>query len=292
MSFNDGARIDPSKVKRRRRAVGVGAGGGGLVVIALVVISQLTGVDLSGLAPVLGGGTSQGGTTSEESLETCTTGADANASIDCRMVGAATSLSDYWTATAPSLGISGYADPDFFLFDAATDTGCGQATSAVGPFYCPPDVAIYIDTTFYQDLRDKYGASGGPLAEMYVVAHEWGHHIQSYTGALEKAQDGQTGPTSNGVRVELQADCYAGAWAAAASSTDDPSGTPLLEPITDAQVADALSAAAAVGDDRIQGTTANSETWTHGSSESRQKWFTTGFQGGAGACDTFSVATP
>jgi predicted metalloprotease len=293
MSFNDDARIDPSKVKRRRRNIGVGAGGGGLVAIALVVISQITGVDLSGLAPVLGGGTSQGGQpSSDESLESCTTGADANASIDCRMVGAATSLSDYWTATAPSLGITDYADPDFYLFDSATDTGCGQATSAVGPFYCPPDVAIFIDTTFYEELRSKYGASGGPLAEMYVVAHEWGHHIQSYTGALAKAQDGQTGPTSNGVRVELQADCYAGAWAAAASNTDDASGTPLLEKITDAQVADALSAAAAVGDDRIQGTTANSETWTHGSSDSRQRWFTTGFNGGPAACDTFSPATP
>jgi predicted metalloprotease len=258
-----------------------------------VVISQIAGVDLTGLGSALGGGTSQGGgQSSDQNLNTCTTGADANASIDCRMVGAATSLSDYWTATAPSLGVTNYADPDFFLFDAATDTGCGQATSAVGPFYCPPDVAIYIDTSFYQELRTKYGASGGPLAEMYVVAHEWGHHIQSLTGALAKSQDGQTGPTSNGVRVELQADCFAGAWAAAASSTDDPSGTPLLEQITDAQVADALSAAAAVGDDRIQGTTANSETWTHGSSESRQKWFTTGFNGGATACDTFAPATP
>ncbi|MFD1714903.1 neutral zinc metallopeptidase [Amnibacterium flavum] len=295
MTFDDDARIDSSKVRRRGRGRGVaiGAGGGGIVVIGLFLLSQVLGVDLTGLAPVLDGGGSGSGTSQEsEELTGCSTGADANASVDCRMAGAATSLSAFWTVEAGSVGASSYVDPDFFLFDQSTDTGCGQATSAVGPFYCPPDTAIYIDTAFYDDLRSKYGSTGGPLAEMYVVAHEWGHHIQNLTGVLERAQDGQTGPTSNGVRVELQADCYAGAWAAGASRDDGTYGEALLEPITDAQVADALSAAAAVGDDRIQGTTANSETWTHGSSESRQKWFTTGYNDGPTACDTFAVATP
>jgi len=289
MTFNEGARLDPSKVKRRKTAAGVGIGGG-VGVIAVFLISQLLGVDLSGL---VGGGT-PGATTQDEgqALEQCQTGEDANSSVECRMVGAATSLDDYWAGEAPALGVTNYTTPDFFLFSQSTSTGCGNATSAVGPFYCPNDTAIYLDTGFYGDLRDKYGSTGGPLAQLYVVAHEWGHHIQNLTGALQQSQDGQTGPTSGSVRTELQADCYAGAWAAAASGTDDPSGTPLLEKVTDAQIRDALSAASAVGDDRIQGTDAHSETWTHGSSEQRQKWFLSGYQNGPAGCDTFAPAVP
>jgi predicted metalloprotease len=293
MTFNDGARIDPSKVKRRRTAAGVGIGGGGLAVVVLFVISQFVGVDLTGLAGG-GGGVGGGGTSTDQetSLDRCQTGETANNDVDCRMVGAATSLDDYWAEEAPQLGVTDYATPEFVLFTQAIDTGCGNATSAVGPFYCPNDRTLYIDTDFYNDLQTTYGASGGPLAQMYVVAHEWGHHIQNLTGVLASTQDGDTGPASASVRTELQADCYAGSWVAAASDTDDPSGTPLLEQVTDAQIADALDAASAVGDDRIQGTTANSETWTHGSSEKRRQWFTTGYQGGPAACDTFSPATP
>ncbi|WP_210479898.1 neutral zinc metallopeptidase [Naasia sp. SYSU D00948] len=291
MTFNDGARLDPSKVKRRRRAAGVGAGAGGLGVIVIFLASQLLGVDLTGL--VGGGGVPGGGTQSEDqALEQCQTGEDANESVECRMVGAATSLDDYWAEAAPTIGLTDYVTPGFFLFSGSTDTGCGSATSAVGPFYCPADTSIYIDTGFYEDLRTRYGSSGGPLAQLYVVAHEWGHHIENQLGILERSRDGQTGPTSAGVRVELMADCFAGAWTAAASGTEDPSGRPLLEPVTDAQIRDALSAAAAVGDDRIQGTDANSHTWTHGSSEQRQRWFLTGYQGGATACDTFAVEVP
>ncbi|BDZ45220.1 KPN_02809 family neutral zinc metallopeptidase [Naasia aerilata] len=291
MTFNDNARLDPNKVKRSRGRTAAGIGvGGGVGAIAIFLISQLLGVDLSGIA---GGGGGTGPAPSEDqSLEQCDTGQDANASIDCRMVGAATALDDYWAAEAPSLGIDNYFTPDFILFTGQQDTGCGAATSAVGPFYCPPDTTVYLDTGFYDDLTNKYGASGGPLAQLYVVAHEWGHHIQNLTGALQASQSGETGPSSGSVRVELQADCYAGAWAAAASRTEDASGTPFLEPITDAQIADALSAASAVGDDRIQGTDAHSETWTHGSSEKRQQWFLSGYQNGPEGCDTFSPATP
>ncbi|WP_210507738.1 neutral zinc metallopeptidase [Naasia sp. SYSU D00057] len=290
MTFNDRARLDPSKVKRRRTATGVGVGGG-VGLIAVFLISQLLGVDLTGL---VGGGGVPGGTTQDQgqALEECQTGEDANASVDCRMVGAATSLDDYWLEAAPTVGVNDYFTPEFYLFSQATQTGCGNATSAVGPFYCPADTSIYLDTGFYEDLRTRFGANGGSLAELYVVAHEWGHHIQNLTGVLESSRDGETGPASAGVRVELQADCYAGAWTAAASGTDDPSGTPLLETVTDAQVRDALSAAAAVGDDRIQGTDANSHTWTHGSAEQRQKWFIIGYQNGPGGCDTFAPAVP
>ncbi len=286
MTFNPNSDIGGGKVSKRGRNTGI-AVGGGLGVIALFVISQFLGVDLTGL---VGGGAAP---ETESSLEQCQTGADANENVECRMVGAAASLEAYWSQEGPQLGLD-YAGPqDFVIFDQATTTGCGGASSATGPFYCPPDQTIYIDVTFYDELRGRFGSSGGPLAEMYVVAHEWGHHIQNLAGILERAQDGQTGPTSNAVRVELQADCFAGAWAANASEVPDESGVPFLQPITDAQIADALSAASAVGDDRIQEATQGQVTphsFTHGSSEQRQRWFLVGFQQGAGACDTFSVS--
>ncbi len=286
MTFNPNSDIGGGRVSKRGRNTGI-AVGGGLGVIALFVISQFLGVDLTGL---MGGGAAP---ETESSLEQCQTGADANENVECRMVGAAASLDAYWSQEGPQLGLDYVGPQDFVLFDQATTTGCGGASSATGPFYCPPDQTIYIDVTFYDELRGRFGSSGGPLAEMYVVAHEWGHHIQNLAGILERAQDGQTGPTSNAVRVELQADCFAGAWAANASEVPDESGVPFLQPITDAQIADALSAASAVGDDRIQEATQGQVTphsFTHGSSEQRQRWFLVGFQQGAGACDTFSVS--
>lgn len=289
MTFNDDANIRGGRVSKRGRnaAIGIG-GGGGLVVIALLVVSQLTGVDLTGLAPVLGGGNEQtqgGGETDD--LDQCQTGEDANDNVDCRMVGAATSLDRYWETQ-----VDGYVKPEMIIFTGSVSTGCGNATSAVGPFYCPPDQTVYIDTAFYDDLRSQFGASGGPLAELYVVAHEWGHHIQNIVGTMNGLDLQDQGPTSDGVRLELQADCYAGSWVRAASDIDDESGVQILVTPTDAEIADALNAAAAVGDDHIQetlgGGQVNPETWTHGSSESRQRWFNTGYTRGVGACDTFS----
>lgn len=286
MTFNDDANIDGGRVSKRGRNVALGAGGGGLVAIALVVVSQLVGVDLTGLAPILGGGEPA---VEETTLDQCRTGEDANASIDCRMEGAATALDAYWVTQ-----VDGYRAPALVIFTDSVSTGCGSATSAVGPFYCPPDETVYIDTAFYDDLRDDFGASGGPLAQLYVVAHEWGHHIQNITGTMNGLDLQDAGPTSDGVRLELQADCYAGAWVAAASTVPDESGTPFLVEPTDAEIADALNAAAAVGDDHIQetlgGGQVNPETWTHGSSESRQKWFNAGYTQGVGVCDTFAVA--
>jgi len=291
VTFNDDARIGSSNVKRRgrgARTAGIAGGGGLVAVLAVFLITQLTGVDVSGL---VGGGTTGGGSTASDSeLSECDTGADANESVDCRMLGAYNSLDDFWAGEAPAIGVS-YAQPELLLFDQSVDTGCGGATSATGPFYCPADQTIYIDTSFYAELRDRFGASGGPLAELYVVAHEFGHHIQQSSGAFAAADRSDTGPGSDTIRLEVQADCYAGAWVAGASQTVDESGTPLLERVTSEQIADALSAASAVGDDRIQesaGGGVNPETWTHGSSEQRQRWFTAGLEGGAGACDTFA----
>lgn len=290
MTFNDDSNIGSNRVKRRGRSTGIAVGGGGIgVVIVVFLVSQIFNVDLSGLV-----GGSSGATNPEaSSLTECQTGADANASADCRVQGAYVSLDDFWMDAAPALGVQ-YHSPEAILFDDATGTGCGDATSATGPFYCPPDETIYIDTSFYQELRTTYGASGGPLAELYVIAHEFGHHIQQLSGSFDSADRSDTGPESDSVRLELQADCYAGAWVAKASTTADANGVTFIDPVTDAQIADALSAASAVGDDRIQqasGGSVNSESWTHGSSEQRQRWFQTGRAGGPEACDTFAATT-
>src|SRR5205085_3980483 len=145
-------------------------------------------------------------------------------------------------------------------------------TTAVGPFYCPPDQTVYLDTTFFTALKDQLGGSNESLAQLYVVGHEWGHHIQNITGGMEGLDLQNTGPDSDGVRLELQADCYAGAWIGDLEGLTDDQGVPYIDPITDQQINDALSAASAVGDDHIQETTSGQvqpETWTHGSSEQR-----------------------
>jgi predicted metalloprotease len=284
MTFNEGSDISGGRTSRRGRNTGIAVGGGGLGVLAIVIIGQLLGVDLSGLVdPGAAPGPGQ-----ETSLDQCQTGEDANESLDCRIKGASASLEKYWADT-----IDGATPSEIILFSGAVSTACGQASSAVGPFYCPPDQIIYIDTAFYDQLQQQFGSSGGPLAQLYVVGHEWGHHIQNITGLMEGLDLQTTGPTSDGVRLELQADCFAGAWIGAASNTVDESGTPFLNPPTDAEIRDALSAAAAVGDDNIQEQTQGQvqpETWTHGSSEARQKWFLIGLEQGAQACDTFAAS--
>lgn len=290
MTFNDDANIRGGRVSKRGRNAAIGAGGGGLIVIALLVVSSLTGVDLTGLAPILGGGSgTEQGPNQTGDLAQCETGEDANENVECRMVGAATSLDLYWQTQ-----VQGYVPPELVLFSGAVSTGCGNATSAVGPFYCPPDQKVYIDTAFFDQLRTQFGASGGNLAQMYIVAHEWGHHIQNIVGTMDGLDLQDAGPTSDGVRLELQADCYAGAWVAASSDTEDTSGIALLQEPTDAEITDALNAANVVGDDYIQENLGNGqvnpETWTHGSSEQRQSWFRTGFTEGVGSCDTFAIS--
>ena len=180
------------------------------------------------------------------------------------------------------------------LFTGSVNTGCGPATTAVGPFYCPVDQTAYFDTDFFQELVDRFGSSGGPFAQEYVVAHEYGHHVQQLQGILGRSQQGAQGAGGNGVRTELQADCYAGIWAHYASTVKQEStGVPYLQPLSDKDIHDALSAAASVGDDRIQKESTgrvNPESWTHGSSEQRQKWFTVGYQtGDPNKCDTFAA---
>ncbi|MDQ0825878.1 MULTISPECIES: KPN_02809 family neutral zinc metallopeptidase [unclassified Arthrobacter] len=292
MSFNDNVQLDPSQVQDRRgmgTGVKIGGGiGGGLVLLVALLL---------GINPNMLGGLTDGGTAgqSQGTAPACTTGADADARLDCRITGTVNSLNAFWPGYLKQYNVQ-YPRPEAVIFSGGTNTGCGSATSEVGPFYCPTDTTAYFDPGFFQELVDRFGSSGGPLAQEYVVAHEFGHHIQNILGDLGRAQQDPQGPESGSVRTELQADCYAGLWAKYASTTPNPAtGQPYLEPLTQQDVNDALSAAASVGDDRIQKAATgrvSPEGWTHGSSEERQRWFTRGYQSGdIKQCDTFSAAT-
>ena len=295
MSFEEGAGLDTSQVTGGGRGGAIIGGGLGTIVITL--IGLFFGVDLSSVTgsnnPFDPGQVSPGGQQSEQDFSHCKTGADANEHDDCLIIGTVNSVQDYWNDALPADLGRQYRAAQTVIFSGATQSACGQATSQTGPFYCPSDERIYIDAGFFDLLTERFGADEGQLAKEYVVAHEYGHHVEHVLGLLARAQDGQTGPTSGGVRIELMADCFAGVWAHHASQTEDAEGNTLLKPLTEDDIRSALSAAAAVGDDHIQqssGGGVNPDTWTHGSSESRQRWFLTGYQSGAPAqCDTFST---
>ena len=275
MRFRRGARLDTSQVSDRRGMGPVALGGGGLIGLIVLVVNLLSGGGTGGLD--LG----VGGETSDLSAE-CRTGEDANQQDDCRIVGVVNSVQAFWQQN-----LDGYRPATTVFFSGATTTGCGTASSAVGPFYCPPDGHVYIDLTFYDELRSRFGAQGGPFAEAYVIAHEYGHHVQNLLGVLDRSRDGSTGPESSAVRVELMADCLAGLWGRGAVEGG------FIEEVTEEDVAQGLDAAAAVGDDRIQEAAqgrVDPESWTHGSAEQRQRWFLTGYRtGDQGACDTFAA---
>ena len=286
MTFNPNQQLDPGQVQDRRgmgggRAVAVGGGGIGLVITIVYLLLGGNPADLAGIDPGAGGGSQPEASTLQQE---CKTGADANERQDCRIVGYVNSIQAFWTTEFQSLN-EPYREADTVLFENQVSTGCGVASSQVGPFYCPPDTTIYLDLGFFKELETRFGASGGPFAEAYVLAHEYGHHIQNLTGNLTPGP-GQEGAEGRAVRTELQADCLAGVWANNAAETG------YLQPLTAEQIAQALSAAAAVGDDRIQEKTqgqVDPEAWTHGSAEQRQAWFKRGYeQGTAADCDTFS----
>jgi predicted metalloprotease len=311
--FNPKARLDRSRV----RDVGRGGGGGGtgmripipggiggkggigglVLVIALVILAQCTGID------ILGGGSNPGASNvyspsrlgdAQDSgrYDGCETGEDANESQDCARVAVENSLTDYWDS---ALGGKFRPEEALITFSGGVSTACGDADSSVGPFYCPADESIYLDTTFFDTvLEHQLGGPDGGFVEFYVLAHEYGHHISNLLGFMGKVRTQETGPTSPGVRLELQADCYAGLWANHATTTEDASGEVLILDLTQQDIDLALEAAAAVGDDYIQRKTqgqVQEEAWTHGSSAQRKHWFMVGYQSGeVDACDTFSAS--
>jgi uncharacterized protein len=295
MTFNEGMQIDTSTTSSsgggggggRRIAIGGGVGG-----LLIVVVALFLGVD-PGTVLQQGGGATQYDTQGVDApgfdLSQCKTGADANNIVQCRVVATGNSVDGVWSQL-----MKGYTRPKVRLFTNSVQTACGPATTDVGPFYCPGDKTAYFDVSFFDVLTQQFGSSSGPLAQEYVVAHEFGHHVQDLQGTLGRAQQDPTGPQGGGVRTELQADCYGGIWAHYASITKQEStGEPFLKPLSDKDIADALSAAASVGDDRIQKAATgrvNPESWTHGSAAARQHWFTVGYQtGDPNKCDTFSA---
>jgi uncharacterized protein len=287
MRFRKDARLDTSQVEDYRGRGGgipggmpvtLGGGGGLIGIIVLLAFIFLSGGGSGGLGSLDGQTVGPTGPSGELAQE-CQTGADANSREDCRIVAVINSVQAYWGKT-----LRGYEPTKTRFFDGGIQTGCGPASSAVGPFYCPNDRYVYIDLGFFDQLQSQLGARGGPLAESYVLAHEYGHHVQDLVGTLSSA-DRDTGPQGGQVRLELQADCFAGLWVGHAVDTG------FVEDLTRQDVADALDAAAAVGDDRIQERTqgrVTPETWTHGSAEQRQSWFVRGIEGsGPQSCDTF-----
>ena len=306
MRFNPKARLDTRRVRDSGRGSSVRSGGpaarlpipggaatgGGIGAVLLVVVVIV-------LMQFLGGGEGGSSPSVDDSLDTsrvdgelyasCETGADANESDDCARVAVENSLTAYWAEALPSQsGTEFRPEREMRTFSGAVSTGCGQATSDVGPFYCPPDQGIYLDTTFFEDVLQR--GLGGP----YVLAHEYGHHIQNLMGTMGRVRT-QQGPESDAVRLELQADCYAGMWAGSATSAGDASGEAFISELTQDDIDQAIAAAKAVGDDRIQDRTTgrvNPAEWTHGSAEQRQRWFTTGYeQGTLDACETFAASS-
>ncbi len=297
MSFNDNASLDTS-----RMGGGGGGGrgpvvaGGGLLGLVVLVLSLFFPSVFGG-----GGGTGPQGGGQSQGFEECETGADANRSAKCRMVGGENSLVDFWSNQPQLKAALEQQGQDFpparvRVYSGTTQSQCGTASNQVGPFYCPLDRGIYIDTDFFSIMESQLGAQDGPLAELYILAHEYGHHVQNLYGVLEESQKDPRGADSGAVRVELMADCFAGMWVQDASGTKDAKGVTLLEEPTDEQIRNALGAAKSVGDDEIQKKSSgqvNPEDWTHGSAKARQGWFIKGMKAQSiNDCDTFEVSDP
>jgi len=294
MRFRKGAKLDPGQVTdvRGRRmgggAGGLAVGGGGIGVVVLIIYVLVSafsgGGGLGGqLGPLENQRVGEDSTPSQVSQE-CKTGEDANQREDCRIVAVVNSVQKFWGEVFTRSGEQ-YQNVDTVFFTDQVNTGCGNATSQVGPFYCPADKLVYIDLGFFDELQ-QFGAKDTPFVEAYVIAHEYGHHVQDMLGVLNRIGNDTQGPESRAVRSELQADCYAGVWAANAVQTG------LIVDLTQQDINDGLDAAAAIGDDRIQEKTqgqVNPETFTHGTSEQRRRWFSRGYETGKPAsCDTFS----
>jgi len=255
--------------------------GGGVLGIVVLLASLLLPKILGGGAPAAGV-PQQGAKTGDAADGTC------NSELEQIVCGATVDVQTYWQKNLPTFYGTNYEVTKTVFFTDSTDTGCGPATSQTGPFYCPIDHLVYLDLGFMQQLEQEFVGTTSDLAEQYIVAHEYGHHIQNLVGInsqVQQAQQNDPGRANQySVAMELQADCFAGMWvgdAAARGELDAPT-----------EINEALAAAAGVGDDRIQQKTQgriDKESWTHGSAEQRQTWFTRGYNSGdPKQCDTFS----
>jgi|EndMetStandDraft_8_1072994.scaffolds.fasta_scaffold100219_2 uncharacterized protein len=257
-----------------------GKAGGGLggIIVFVVLFLLFSGVlggsgSIPGLGGLSGGGAVEPGGTLDPQSDT-----------DQQLAYIVDNIQTYWATTFSQSGRD-YPETKLVLFDGSTQSDCGPASAATGPFYCPADQKVYLDLGFMDELKSRFGAKGGDFAMAYVVAHEFGHHIQTALGISDQVQQmAQQDPSRRNdlsVRQELQADCLAGVWAHS-DQADLEAG----------DIEEALSAAAAVGDDRIQQSTTgqvNPETWTHGSAEQRVAWFSRGYKSGnSDDCDTFA----
>ncbi|GAA3423915.1 KPN_02809 family neutral zinc metallopeptidase [Streptosporangium sandarakinum] len=282
MDFKDDARLDTSQVESGGRGGfpggGLAVGGGAAGIIALIV-ALIFGVNPGNIT---GGDDPAPVNPSSNLASECKTGQDADQNEQCRIVGVVNSIQDYWPEV-----VQNYTPAKTVMFSGQVNTGCGAADASVGPFYCPADQRVYLDLSFFDELQSRFGAKGGPFAQAYVVGHEYGHHVQNLLGTNAKAEGDRQGPESGSVRLELQADCYSGAWAKNAYKTGL-----FAKPFSQTDIEEAISAASAVGDDSIQKRTqgrVDPEGFTHGTSAQRVKWFTTGYESGdPNKCDTFA----
>ncbi|WP_067498496.1 neutral zinc metallopeptidase [Actinoplanes sp. TFC3] len=292
MELNENARIDTSQIDDERSSGGGGGGGigglpiggGGLTGIIVTVLIALVG-GYFGINNLGGGGGSTQTGDNKTLAQQCSQAGKLD-KLECRNALYVNSIQDYWKDAYPQYFKGQYEPSTTEFFSNRVNTGCGAADSGVGPFYCPADDKVYIDLTFYQVLSQQLGAPG-EFAQPYVLAHEYGHHIQDLAGKVN-AQNNQTS-----VKVELQADCYAGAWAKNATGTDDGSGQKIFTSITTEDIQQGIQTAGQIGDDTLQkksGGTVNPAEFTHGTSAQRQKWFSEGYNSGNPQnCDTFAA---
>jgi uncharacterized protein len=304
VELNPNAQVDPSQVDDVRASGGGGGGGigrlggipiptskGGLIVTLVMVAIALAGGGFG--INALGGSGGDTGTGSVAS-DCASSNANKDQQTDCRNALFIESIQNFWQKETPDVFGTSYTMAKTEFFSGSTQTGCGPADTGVGPFYCPEDNRVYIDLSFYDQLSSEFGAKGA-FAQPYVLAHEYGHHIQDIVGteALEQNAVQQHPGDANtySVMLELQADCYAGVWAKHAESTTDTHGTPIFTSITSQDIADAVDAAGAVGDDTIQkkmGGSVDESAFTHGTSAQREQWLKTGYDSGdPKSCNTF-----
>lgn len=292
MTFSD-QNVDVGGLDDRRgRGGGLAIGGGGVGIVGLLIyllVNVVGGgnVDPTQLVPPGGQVQGQGsGESTEELSRRCNTEGAIDRYDDCYLIKVYNEINETWEAELSRRGAE-YQQPRLAFFEQGVQTGCGQASSQVGPFYCPPDREIFIDIGFLRQLQEQFGAQGR-FAMAYIMAHEAGHHLQTLLGTEAKVRAAQQRDPSRqnelSVAMELQADCYAGAWSSLSEQRGNVS-------ISEAQLDEAIGAAEAVGDDRIQQRTqgrVDPESWTHGSAADRKRWFVTGFRSAdLNACDTF-----